>query len=149
MSYRAAKDARREIQSHGDGQPCIDLYPGDVWPDRCGLGIAPFGVKDVGSGRIKKVARGSDVQFSDQSVRVMIAKLALWRPKERLRPFHEAYRETLDWLYSDKSALDAYATWAGTDAALAKQVREEFYPKQNPSRISEWSGQANGGCGDL
>ena len=49
----------------------------------------------------------------------------------------DAYRETLAWLYSDPAALDAYAKWAGVTPALAKQVRDEFYPRANmePDRI--------------
>jgi NitT/TauT family transport system substrate-binding protein len=50
----------------------------------------------------------------------------------------KAYREALDWLYADPVALEAYAAWAGVTPALAKRVRDEFYPKQNldPDRIS-------------
>jgi NitT/TauT family transport system substrate-binding protein len=49
----------------------------------------------------------------------------------------QAYRETLDWMYTNPAALDAYGKWAGVTPALAKQVRDEFYPKENldPDRI--------------
>lgn len=49
----------------------------------------------------------------------------------------EAYRETVAWLYSDPAALNAYAKWAGVTPALARQVRDEFYPQANlePDRI--------------
>ena len=49
----------------------------------------------------------------------------------------QAYRESVAWLYTNPAALDAYATWAGTTPAMAKRVREEFYPETNldPDRI--------------
>lgn len=105
-----------------------------------GWASPPFGVKDVEGRRIKIVARGSDVpEFADQSVRVMIANARSFDGKaDAYGRFMKAYRETLDWLYADPAALDAYAAWAGTDAALAKKVRDEFYPKQNlqPDKIN-------------
>lgn len=105
-----------------------------------GWASPPFGVKDVDGGRIKIVARGSDVpDFADQSVRVMIANARSFESKaDAYGRFMKAYRESLDWLYSDPAALDAYAAWAGTDAALAKKVRDEFYPKQNllPDKVN-------------
>jgi NitT/TauT family transport system substrate-binding protein len=105
-----------------------------------GWASPPFGVKDVEAGRTKIVARGSDVpEFADQSVRVMIANAAAFEQRSDVfGRFMKAYREALDWLYSDPAALDAYAAWAGTDAPLAKKVRDEFYPKQNlqPDKIN-------------
>jgi NitT/TauT family transport system substrate-binding protein len=105
-----------------------------------GWASPPFGVKDVDGGRIKIVARGSDVpEFADQSVRVMIANARSFEGKaDAYGRFMKGYREALDWLYADPAALDAYAAWAGTDAALAKKVRDEFYPKQNlqPDKVN-------------
>ncbi|MGH6861505.1 MAG: ABC transporter substrate-binding protein [Phyllobacterium sp.] len=105
-----------------------------------GWSSPPFAVKDVDGGRIKIVARGSDVpEFADQSVRVMIANTRSFEGKaDAYGRFMKAYREALDWLYADPAALDAYAAWAGTDAALAKRVRDEFYPKQNiqPDKVN-------------
>jgi NitT/TauT family transport system substrate-binding protein len=105
-----------------------------------GWASPPFGVKDVEAGRTRIVARGSDVpEFADQSVRVMIANASAFeRRGDAYGRFMKAYREALDWLYADPRALDAYATWAGTDVALAKKVRDEFYPKQNlqPDKVN-------------
>lgn len=105
-----------------------------------GWASPPFGVKDVEGGRIKIIARGSDVpEFADQSVRVMIANTRSFEGKtEAYGRFMKAYRESLDWLYADPASLDAYAAWAGTDAVLAKKVREEFFPKKNlmPDKVN-------------
>jgi NitT/TauT family transport system substrate-binding protein len=105
-----------------------------------GWSSPPFGVADVDSGRIRIVARGSDVPaFANQTVRVMIANaISVQRRLEAYGRFMKAYREALDWLYADPAAFDAYGVWAGVSPALAKRVRDEFYPKQNlnPDRIS-------------
>jgi NitT/TauT family transport system substrate-binding protein len=105
-----------------------------------GWSSPPFAVEALDQGRIRIVARGSDVPaFADQTVRVMIANaISLQRRTEAYGRFMKAYRETLDWLYNDPAALDAYGKWAGVTPTLAKRVRDEFYPKPNldPDRIS-------------
>jgi NitT/TauT family transport system substrate-binding protein len=104
-----------------------------------GWASPPFGMEAVQAGRTRIVGRGSDVpEFADQSVRVMIANAgALARKADAIGRYMEAYRETVAWLYADPAALDAYARWAGVSTALARQVRDEFYPRANmdPDRI--------------
>lgn len=105
-----------------------------------GWASPPFGVTDVDAGRIRIVARGSDVPgFADQTVRVMIANAtALGRRGDAFARYMRAYREALDWMYTDPNALEAYGKWAGVTPELAKRVREEFYPKANmdPDRVT-------------
>ncbi len=104
-----------------------------------GWASPPFGVEAAQAGRTRIVGRGSDVpDFADQSVRVMIANArSLAQRADAISRYMDAYRETLAWLYSDPAALDAYAKWAGVTPALARQVRDEFYPRANmePDRI--------------
>lgn len=105
-----------------------------------GWSSPPFAVADVDAGRIRIVARGSDVPaLADQTVRVMIANAAtLARRADVVARYMEGYRETLDWMYTDPAALEAYGVWAGVTPALAKRVRDEFYPKANfdPDRVT-------------
>ena len=105
-----------------------------------GWASPPFGVEAVQSGRTRIVARGSDVpEFATQSVRVMIANAsALSSKADAMARYMAAYRETIEWMYSDPAALDAYGKWAGVTPELAKQVRDQFYPRQNldPDRAS-------------
>lgn len=98
-----------------------------------GWSSPPFAVADVDAGRIRILARGSDVpEFANQSVRVMIVNASSFeRRTEAYGRFMTAYREALDWLYADPAALDAYGAWAGVTPALAKRVRDEFFPKKN------------------
>ncbi len=41
-------------------------------------------------------------------------------------------------MYSDPAAIKAYAEWVNVPEALARRVRDEFYPKENldPDRIA-------------
>ena len=105
-----------------------------------GWSSPPFGVEAIEQGRIRVVARGSDVpSFRDQTVRVQIVNAgALQQKKDAIARFVQAWRETLDWMYSDPAAIKAYAEWVNVPEPLAKRVRDEFYPKENmdPNRIS-------------
>jgi NitT/TauT family transport system substrate-binding protein len=49
----------------------------------------------------------------------------------------QAYRETIDWMYSDPAALKRYAEFAGVSEAFARRLRDEFYTKNmlSPDRI--------------
>ena len=104
-----------------------------------GWASPPFGVEAAKQGRTRIVGRGSDVpDFADESVRVMIANARSLASKgDAIERYMEAYRETVAWLYSDPAALDAYGKWAGVSPELAKQVRDEYYPRANlePDRI--------------
>jgi ABC-type nitrate/sulfonate/bicarbonate transport system substrate-binding protein len=98
-----------------------------------GWSSPPFGVKDLQEGRIRIVARESDVpSFRNQTVRVMIATAETTSQKrDALQRYFAAYRETLDWMYSDPAALKAYAEWVNVPESLAREVRDRFYPKEN------------------
>ena len=39
------------------------------------------------------------------------------------------FRETIDWMYSDPKALEAYADYRKTSIANAKRLRDEFFAK--------------------
>ena len=42
----------------------------------------------------------------------------------------KAYRETVDWMYSnDPAALKTYADFVGISLEMAKRTRDEFFPK--------------------
>ena len=49
----------------------------------------------------------------------------------------KAYRETIDWMYSDPAALKVYAEFVGISEPIAKRTRDGFFPKEaiNPDRI--------------
>ena len=43
--------------------------------------------------------------------------------------FVAAYKEIIDWMYSDPKAPEMYADYAKITPAVAKTVRDKFYPK--------------------
>ncbi len=106
-----------------------------------GWSAPPFGVADLQQGRIRIIVRESDVPaFRNQTVRLMIANTATAEQRrDAIDRYLQAYRETLDWMYSDPAALKAYAEWVGISEALAKDVRDKFYPKEN-LRLDRLSG---------
>lgn len=105
-----------------------------------GWAAAPFGVEAVEQGRIRVVGRASDVvALRTQTSRVLAANLqSLERRKDVYERFMRAYRETLDWQYSDSAALKAYAELAGTTESVAMRLRDEFLPKKDvdPANIA-------------
>jgi NitT/TauT family transport system substrate-binding protein len=104
-----------------------------------GFSAAPFNLNYVDEGRIRIIARGSDVpELRDMTSRLLVVNTAgLERRRDALRRFMLAYRETLDWLYSDPEAIKAYAAWSGLPEAIAGQA-PAFMTRRNmePTRIS-------------
>jgi NitT/TauT family transport system substrate-binding protein len=41
-----------------------------------------------------------------------------------------AYREADEWMYSDPAALRRYAELAGVSKGVARELRDEFFPKE-------------------
>jgi NitT/TauT family transport system substrate-binding protein len=106
-----------------------------------GWSSPPFGVEALQEGRIRIVARESDVPaFRNQTVRLMITNTSTAETRrDAIEHYLQAYRETLDWMYSDPAALKAYAEWVGVSESLAKQVRDQFFPKED-LRLERLSG---------
>jgi NitT/TauT family transport system substrate-binding protein len=106
-----------------------------------GWSSPPFGVEALQQGRIRIVVRESDVPaFRNQTVRLMITNTATAEQRrDAIDRYVKAYRETLDWMYSDPAALKAYAEWVNVPESLAREVRDQFYPKEN-LRLERLSG---------
>jgi ABC-type nitrate/sulfonate/bicarbonate transport system substrate-binding protein len=96
-----------------------------------GWSSPPFGVAAAQEGKIRIVARGNELpHFRDQTIRLIVAN-ASWLAANRdlAARFVQAYRDTLEWMYGDPAALAAYAAFSGAPLAIARQVRDEFYPR--------------------
>src|ERR1700730_411397 len=96
-----------------------------------GRGAAPIGLDLVEQGKIRIVARGSEVrERSDQTVRVCAANRdTLTTRTEAVRRFMEAYRDAIDWMYSDDAALEMYSEFSGVAASTMRRARDDFFPK--------------------
>jgi NitT/TauT family transport system substrate-binding protein len=104
-----------------------------------GWSAPPFGLDQIDKGEIRVIASGNDAAvFKGQTVRVLIANApALAARKPVFVEYMKAYRETIDFMYSDPSALKMYADFVGISETNAKRTRDGFFPKEalNPDRI--------------
>jgi NitT/TauT family transport system substrate-binding protein len=98
-----------------------------------GWASPPFGLDAVADGKIRIVARGNDLPaFKDQTIRLIVANAAfLENRKDVAARFVQGYRDALDWMYSEPAALDAYAEFAKTTPAHAREVRDIYYPRDH------------------
>jgi NitT/TauT family transport system substrate-binding protein len=104
-----------------------------------GFSAAPFNLNYVDEGRVRLIARGSDVPaLRDMTSRLLVVNAAgLERRKDVLKRYMVAYRETLDWMYADPAAIDRYAEWSKLPKPIAARGPEYMTRKNmEPLRIS-------------
>jgi NitT/TauT family transport system substrate-binding protein len=113
-----------------------------VMTDQVDVGWAspPFGLKELQEGKIHIVAKATDATLvRGQTIRVLVANTdTLTKRKAVLDRFMQAYREAIDYIYSDNpQVIKDYAEFAGVPEPMAKRVRDEFFPKSlvNPDQI--------------
>ena len=96
-----------------------------------GRGAAPIGLDLVEEGKTRIIVRGSDIKArGDKTVRVLAANLqVLEKRKDAVARFVQAYRETLDWMYSDPAALKMYEEFSGNPERLMRNGRDQYFPK--------------------
>ncbi len=99
----------------------------------------PLVLDALESGRIRVLAKGDDVpEFRNQPVRVILANAgSLEKNADAMARYMAAYRETIEWLWSNPDALKAYAKWAEVSDAIALRTRDEFVQKDraNPDKM--------------
>jgi NitT/TauT family transport system substrate-binding protein len=96
-----------------------------------GFSTPPFGLDALAEGKSRLIALANDLpSVRNQTVRLIIANANdLAKRREVYDRFIKAYREVIDWMYSDPRAFEAYAKYASITPATAQKVRDEFYPK--------------------
>ncbi len=97
-----------------------------------GWASPPFGLREIEEGKIQLVGKGGDTKtIGGQTIRTIIANAdALKNRQAVIKRFMQAYAETIDYMYSDNpQALADYAEFAKITPALAKRVRDEFFPR--------------------
>jgi NitT/TauT family transport system substrate-binding protein len=104
-----------------------------------GWAAPPFGLKEIEEGKIRIIARGSEVPSSrNQMVRsICVHADKLSKDKALIERFMIAYDEALDYMYNEPDALKHYKEFSSIDEALAKKAMAEFYPRAalDPYRI--------------
>lgn len=96
-----------------------------------GWAAPPFGVQEIKEGKIRIIARGSDVpSLRGQTVRVTVVNAnALKDRKDAVMRFVQGYREAVDWMYADPKAVEMYAKKLNRPVDLLKESMEKFHPK--------------------
>jgi NitT/TauT family transport system substrate-binding protein len=96
-----------------------------------GWAAPPFGLKEIKEGKIRIVAHGSDVpSLKGQTVRVLIVNAEALKTKhDAIMRFMDAYRESVDWMYSDPKAVEMYSAKMKLPVDLLKQSMDQFQPK--------------------
>jgi NitT/TauT family transport system substrate-binding protein len=94
-----------------------------------GRGAAPFGLEFVEEGKIRVIARGSEIAArANQTVRACIAHVNT--RKDIIARYMQAYRDTIDWMYSDPAALKAYEHYSKVPENHMAKWRDQYFPKQ-------------------
>jgi len=114
------------------GNPSTTLTA--VMTDQVDVGWAspPFGLKEIDEGKIRIVAKATDAALvRGQTIRVIVANAeALDKKKDAIKRFMDAYRETVEYMYSSNpQVIKDYAAFVGVPEPLAKKVRDDFFPK--------------------
>jgi NitT/TauT family transport system substrate-binding protein len=96
-----------------------------------GWGSPPFGLKEVEDGKIRVIASGNDVpSLRGQTIRIETVNAnVLANRKDAALRFVRAYRETLDWMYSDPKAIEMYADAIKVPVSIAKTAVDNYQPK--------------------
>jgi NitT/TauT family transport system substrate-binding protein len=89
-----------------------------------GFGAAPFGLDLVESGKTRIVATGNDViALRTRAVRVNLTSAAtLQNRHDAIVRFIDAYKETIDWMYSSPDALKVYGEYSGLPDGIVQRV---------------------------
>jgi NitT/TauT family transport system substrate-binding protein len=97
-----------------------------------GWAAPPFGLKEIKDGKIRIIAHGSDVpSLRGQTVRVLIVNAdALKTKHDAIMRFMDAYRESVDWMYSDPKAVEMYSKKMNRSVELLKESMDKFQPKE-------------------
>ena len=97
-----------------------------------GWAAPPFGLQEIKDGKIRIVARGSDVpSLRGQTVRTLIVNANSLKTKhDAIMRFMDAYREAVDWMYSDPKAVEMYSKKIHRSVELLKELMAKFQPKE-------------------
>jgi NitT/TauT family transport system substrate-binding protein len=103
-----------------------------------GFSAIPFSLDKAEDGQIRIIATGNDVEsLKARTGRVNITNLETLRNRtDAIMRFHRAYKETVDWMYSDPVALKHFSDFSGLPERVVARVRA-LIPKHTmaPDRI--------------
>ena len=96
-----------------------------------GWASPPFGLKEIDEGKIRVLARGSAVPSTrNQTVRIQIVNAeVLKNKKDVIERFMTAYREAIEWMYSDPKAIAIYAAKMKVPENLVRAALPNSHPR--------------------
>jgi NitT/TauT family transport system substrate-binding protein len=96
-----------------------------------GWAAPPFGLQEIKQDKIRIIAKGSDVpSLRGQTVRTLIVNAnSLKTKRDAIMRFMDAYRESVDWMYSDPKAVEMYSAKIHQPVELLKESMDKFQPK--------------------
>jgi NitT/TauT family transport system substrate-binding protein len=104
-----------------------------------GWAAPPFGLDQLDQKQIRILASGNDADaFKGQTVRLLATTApVLQAKKSAIDRYMKAYRETIDFMYTD-AGLKVYADWLKIPEAKARRTRDDFFPKSSvdPDQIT-------------
>jgi NitT/TauT family transport system substrate-binding protein len=90
--------------------------------------------------QIRIIATGNDAAvFKGQTVRLNIVNAGYLKAhKDVVARYMKAYRETVNYMYTDPNALKVYSDWLKISEAKAKRTRDDFFPRAavEPDKIT-------------
>jgi NitT/TauT family transport system substrate-binding protein len=97
-----------------------------------GWAAPPFGLQEEKDGKIRIIARGSDVpSLHGQTIRVLIVNAdTLKNRKDAVLRFARAYREAVDWMYTSADAPRLYAEKTKIAEALVKDTIAKYHTRE-------------------
>lgn len=105
-----------------------------------GWAAPPFGLDQLDAKDIRIIATGNDAAaFKGQTVRLNIANADYLKAhKDVVARYMKAYRETVNYLYTDPQALKIYSDWLKISEAKARRTRDDFFPRPSiePDKIT-------------
>jgi ABC-type nitrate/sulfonate/bicarbonate transport system substrate-binding protein len=118
----------RPIATGGPAATLTLLMSGQV---DIGWTSPPLGFDMLDDGKIRIFAKANDVpSLRGETIRVNIANADnLKARRDVFVRFMHAFRETVDWMYSDPKALDMYADYRKTSLRNATRMRDEFFSR--------------------
>ena len=92
---------------------------------------APFAVDQLEAGKIRLIMKASDLTaMGGQTSRVITASPQdMQRRPDVYRRFMQAYRDTIEWIYTTPEGLKAYSDWAKVSESIGRRSLDEFLPK--------------------
>jgi NitT/TauT family transport system substrate-binding protein len=121
-----------DVKPQATGNPSATLTQVMTGQVDVGWASPPFGLKELEEGKINVVAKATDATLvRGQTIRVIVANAdALIKRKAVIERLMQAYRETIDYMYSpDPQVIKDYAEFVKVPEPMARRVRDEFFPK--------------------